>query len=105
MTLQESLAEATARWCREDGTTPEDINGGNCEAFADEVASRVPGAVAVWDWEADEDAGYPPLEVRADWCHCFIRYNGMYYDSECHAGVADWIDLPFFKEWDFVPAQ
>lgn len=93
-TISEALAEVTAEWCEEDGIQPEDINYGDCEAFAEEIAKLVSGAVVLWDHEAAE------LEKRGVdgfWCvHCFVSYEGKYYDSECHHGVENWQQLPTF---------
>lgn len=72
---------------------PVDVNNGNCEAFADLVASRVPGARVLWDWEAPSKTD--PANDFA-WVHCFIHYEGKFYDSECPDGVEDWTQLPLF---------
>ena len=29
--------------------------------------------------------------------HCFVEYQGRFYDSEAPEGVDDYRDLPFFK--------
>lgn len=86
-----TISRVITRLVEEYDEHPVDINSGNCEAFADDVALAVPGARAVWDWEADPD------QEEYVWCHCFIEYEGRYYDAECPEGVKDWRQLPFFN--------
>jgi len=37
------------------------------------------------------------LVGRWDYAHCFVCYNGRYYDAECPEGVDDWEELPYFQ--------
>jgi hypothetical protein len=78
---------------REFGLPATEINAGFCEEFADRVAEKLPGAVVVWDWEADEAEG---MNRGWAWAHCFVRYEGKFYDAECPHGVEHWLNLPFF---------
>jgi hypothetical protein len=76
-----------------------DINDGCCGDFAADVASRVDGAKEIWGDELEEefwDMGIEHwIEDHAD-AHCFIEYNGRYYDAEAPEGVDHPRDLPLY---------
>lgn len=87
-TIQDAILELVAEF----GMSPKDINGGNCEEFADKLVGLIPSAKQMWDWEA-EDGG---VNRGWTWCHCFVKYEGRYYDAECVDGVSEWWNLPWF---------
>ena len=64
---------------------PYDINNGSCDCFAMDVIERMgdysDDLYEIWD---------------DDICHCFIFYEGKYYDAECPEGVNGQFDLPIF---------
>lgn len=72
------------RICSLYGDTPEIINSGNCEMFAHDIVDLFPEARIQWSHEGDA-------------AHCFVVYQGRYYDAECSNGVDDWNNLPFFS--------
>ena len=72
-----------------------DINCGNCENFAHDVIRLLGGWTddlkAVWQ---DDMKDCTSREV--DESHCFIMFNGRFYDSQCSEGVDQWRELPVF---------
>lgn len=68
------------------------INCGLCSTFADDIAKQGFG-IAVWGGDllgelwSDIMLGLcdSDFEYIAD-CHCFIYYEGKFYDSECPQG-------------------
>lgn len=66
---------------------PKDINCGNCEDWAMLVVNKVHDVEAIWlDEYRDE---------FSELMHCVVRWNKRFYDSECHKGVDNIIDLPY----------
>ena len=67
----------------------EQVNHGGCEEFAEDVCRLVPDAEAWWDDElgdyGDDFGG-----------HKVIRYQGMFYDSQCPDGTLNWAELVRF---------
>lgn len=63
-----------------------DINNGRCDDFAEAVAARVAGAESV-----------PASAFGADLAHQVVLFGGLFYDAECHVGVARLEDLPIAK--------
>lgn len=59
---------------------PWDINNGQCDEFAEEIARRIPGATA--------------YALAFKWGHTVIRYEGLFYDAEEPYGVPHWRQLP-----------
>ena len=92
-----------AEYFAEDGCTPYYINCGRCDYFAAEVIRRLGAGDVFWH---DEMLDCTESEA-IHWAHCFICYEGRYYDAECSGGVDEWRDLPVFVnhswrgEWVF----
>lgn len=83
--------------------TPEQINCGNCGCFADDLESFGFG-VAVWGDSLGYSCWTPGIENHnEDWFthiapgHCFIMYEGKFYDSECSEGCEYADQLPFYQ--------
>jgi hypothetical protein len=98
MTISEIIIANRERWLQEGKVVSiEAINWGPCARFAAEVCSQIPGAIPVWDEEIDTEQDI--------WvgCHCFVVFEGRYYDATCPEGVDKWWRLPYFKgeEWRF----
>lgn len=89
--IREAILANVKKW-EENGFTAETINEGSCDDFAAEIASTVPGAVAVWDFEQSGDT-----KTEFHYMHCFVRYQGRFYDSEMPSGVDHWMNLPTFQ--------
>lgn len=89
--IREVILARVEAWI-ENGFTAETINEGSCDDFAAEIADRVPGAVAIWDFEQSGDT-----KTEFHYMHCFVRYQGRFYDSETPSGVDDWLNLPTFQ--------
>lgn len=79
---------------------PSVINQGSCDEFAYAVEQQIEGSEAVWT-DMWIDCTPPDCsEIFKGLClsHCFIEYDGEYYDSECPKGVNHPIQLPFFEK-------
>jgi hypothetical protein len=79
-----------------------DINCGLCQDFAQDLVNIFQER---WGYELDSYWGDDLLatELNLDWedvpyidAHCFVFFEGKYYDSECSEGVVDWKQLPIF---------
>jgi len=79
------------------GMHPYDINCGWCEDFANTVADEFEGARAEWGNKAESlfEQGHKP------YLHCYIVYEGAYYDSEEPEGVDSPVKLPLYyrQKW------
>lgn len=80
------MTEAITRLVAEFKMPPSEINEGLCADFADAIWRQVPGA-EVW---ADDELG------AEEYRHTFLKFNGLYFDSECPNGVLDWRQLPIY---------
>lgn len=84
------------------GCDPMRINGGDCEAFAGLIEDQGFGE-AMWGDELYDYQWSGCARSWDDWVgffapyHCFIRFEGRYYDSECPEGVFWPDDLPFYQ--------
>ena len=87
--INEAICKLRDAFIREGiASSYEHINDGLCADFAELVCQLVPDAELVWNTDLSDDF----------WrVHCFIEYDGCYYDAECPEGVEDWCDLPFFQ--------
>lgn len=83
------------------GTDAYEINCGLCEDFAHDL---------VWALGEDPYSHSCPIEIRwhdemedcteeeaNTWAHCFVVYQGRYYDSQAPEGVDAWRELPCFR--------
>ena len=70
------------------------INCGQCEDFALDVleAAGLDSYSVFWH---DEMPDCTKDEANT-FAHCFIKYAGRFYDSECAEGVDSWRELPYF---------
>ena len=75
---------------------PEQINHGNCDAFAYDIKKLVPKAKVFWadDWFTINKI-MPPIGIKLS--HCFVLYRNRFYDSECPEGTKKLLYLPFFQ--------
>jgi hypothetical protein len=72
--------------------SPEEINNGLCADFAD----------IIWrECDLSSEISFCDNENLTngaeEYIHTFIKYKGLYYDSEAPYGVEDWKNLPTFK--------
>ncbi len=86
----DSLRTAMAATLAEMGGDPRIINDGGCCDFAAAVVRRFECARAEWGCDVA-----PELEWCG--CHCYIVFDGRYYDAECFDGVARPHGLPFYR--------
>lgn len=72
------------------GATPFQINNGNCDYFANDLAEALKaiGLTKVFHDETPNLAEFPG--------HCWIVCNGKCYDAESPTGVSRWRQLPIF---------
>lgn len=73
-----------------------DINCGLCEEWAERVRELYAEATGADDVEVLEPfniTGLPEHELMG---HVFIRFQGRFYDAECHDGAVTWEQLPLF---------
>lgn len=77
------------------------INCGLCEDFAIDLIVVMGGDPYRGSddiWMAWHDEMPDCTEDEATWhAHCFVVYQGRYYDSEAPEGVNHWRDLPCIK--------
>ena len=81
-----NITEVIKQGIQEFGGDPVVINGGQCEDFAWYVHNKIPEALML-------DSGFDDNFYG----HCFVEYEGKYYDVENPEGVEDWHDLNYFK--------
>lgn len=80
-------------WLEENGLeNPAAVNCGMCEEFAIDLSNELVDSQVVYtedfiDWDSPDYPGG----------HCWVKYEGKFYDSECLEGVYDWRHLEFFK--------
>ena len=88
-----------AAYKREFGESPQKINSGNCDSFADDLLTKFPKGDTFWGEEIPERFKPFMTEEEIEWIggHCFFYIDGFYYDSECPNGVDNPANLPFFK--------
>lgn len=84
--LRERLAAVTTGLLRP-GESPEAINTGRCEAWA-QAASAAVGGVPVWVGDLVDVDAYP-IDDQPRIGHCVLDLGGRYYDSEHLDGVPD----------------
>ncbi len=71
-------------WVAQD-VRPSLINCGLCCDYAELLAELVPGCEVFWGDALAEDGE----ETEHLAWHCFVRYQGLYYDSEYPFGIHD----------------
>jgi hypothetical protein len=69
-----------------------EINKGMCEDFANDLVSIFQLA---WGYDLDLHWGEDLLDcdwdsITSNYAHCFVEFEGKYYDSEMPNGTKDW---------------
>lgn len=93
MNITRAILELRAEYAQS-GYNPIDINSGLCDQFANEIAEiGFHNCVAVWGNDLSIEYWSENLWVYCDDglehfanIHCFIMYNGKFYDSETPQG-------------------
>lgn len=67
--------------------TPEVINKGFCDIFADNLEAKLSG---VTQWTTDEGS-----DGSGTFGHTWIEYKGKFYDAEVPKGVKTYYEIPF----------
>ena len=83
---QANISQVIKDLVKEYGETPLQINQGNCDSFAFDVAERVAGCIVL-------EAGGMVWEESEHPAHLFIYYQNKFYDAAHPNGVAHWEDL------------
>lgn len=93
--ITEIILATVDRYQREYNIDAYHINCGNCEDFAQEVLDELndPNAELAWHWEM-EDCSDDEVD---EYAHCFIIFNGLFYDSQSPHGVNSWRELSALK--------
>jgi hypothetical protein len=78
-------------WCKREGLSPSEVNNGNCDEAAHDVAEKIPGATPVYTEDVIDNDDWPG--------HCWVKWNGKHYDAECPDGVESWQSLPLFQKF------
>lgn len=119
MVISELLRSHTEDFCAREGISRRDVNGGLCDAWAEEAADLLaeqgiggevyadgnfqhPEGFGAWDaellaqhWpECVPPAGFVEHEVDMAHYWLFVPSTGMHYDAECLEGVRNFFDLP-----------
>lgn len=85
------LSEVVKALLRKWKMTPQEINNGNCDQFADALAKELgQEANVVYTEDVDPDDELPG--------HCWVEYKGRVYDAETPSGVSSWEELPIFRQ-------
>ncbi len=95
------ITEVIKNTAKEFGYSTEYLTEWICDGFAEKVASKVPGAKVCWDCDIDPMQSHLGENSRSP-SHCFIVYEGRYYDAASSEGVDDWRELPFFKQHQWM---
>lgn len=90
---RETMAAAIKQLVVEYETHPYDINCGMCEDFADDIEKLVPGAEVLWGEQLPD---LLPVAIYDAEAHCFIRFEGFYFDAEEPYGVEHPTGLPLY---------
>jgi len=106
MDIMQTIKDICSRYYKTYGLTAKKINNGNCDDFANDIEFNGFGC-AVW---GDEDWLNWSLDIKnhLDWFthfapfHCFIWYEGKYYDSECPEGCEYADQLPFYQRQKWI---
>lgn len=93
------INETASEWVEDYGITPQQINHGECAAFAHEVCNSYSGSELLIKRTADEDVlGQSDASDHLTEPHHVWIFDGQYhYDAEAPDGVPTWRDLPFFE--------
>jgi hypothetical protein len=80
-----------------------DINNGLCDQFAFDIMKKIEGSEYFWGdeledefWGMEKAHGIKRWGEEHGFGHCFIVFEGRYYDSEAPEGVDHPKDLPFY---------
>lgn len=96
MKIIKDVSKAINTVLRSWGEDPQKINCGNCCEFANAVCCKMGWDKRVNAYWGDELPHLFTDKHEPD-AHCFITFNGKYYDSECPEGVETPALLPFYQ--------
>jgi len=94
MNITRAILELRIKYAAEDKLNPAAINSGNCKDFAAEIAAMGFGESVWGDDLAIEYWSKMVQDLCGEWnfagyfssIHCFIMYDGKFYDSETPQG-------------------
>ena len=88
---------------RKQNLSPQEINNGSCEEFADLISDIISDAFSIWGDSVCPILWSSQVFNLPDWFshftngHCFIMFNNKFYDSECPQGCNYPDKLPFYQ--------
>lgn len=89
MTIRQAIGSVLQRYIAKGYVdNAEQVNHGLCEYFAEDVCRLIPGAEAYWDDELGDYGDFGGHKV--------IKYQDMFYDSQCSSGTLNWAELVRF---------
>ena len=74
------------------GFSPQAINCGNCDEFAQEIRDACGCGNTIWGCD-NKHLFRTSVDIEG---HCFFMYRGYFYDSECKNGVGHPDLLPYY---------
>lgn len=99
------IASTIRQLVKEFKDTPQSINSGNCDLFAERLVSRLKYGYAMETVSLEEEDCDDPEDFDEDLTdvpnHAFVQIGDRYYDAETPQGVTNWWDLPVYKRYDF----
>jgi len=104
MGITQAILRLRADYARDFGLSPAGINGGECMNFAADIARKGFGE-DIWGDDLDYDYFWSEdMQAFGFWfaqsfmsIHCFIMYEGKFYDSETPQGCDYADDLPCYQ--------
>ena len=102
MTDRQELKAFIMKLAVDRGIHPFMINCGGCEDFALEVQEEFPAVEVMWGDEIPKE--FPKKLTKSDNIayHCFMKFNGRYYDAEEPEGVKKPYQLPLYQRKIFA---
>ncbi len=102
MNITQKIENLVDQYYDQFGLTAKKINSGECMTFAADIVALGFGE-AIWGSKVPYD--YWSESIQEIWDefsshyadgHCFIKYNGKYYDSQCSQGCNYPDELPYY---------
>ncbi len=102
MTKRQELKAFIMKLAVDRGIHPFMINCGGCEDFALEIQEEFPAIQVFWGDELPDLFPKQLTKSENHSAHCFIRFEGNYYDAEEPEGVPKPYQLPLYQRMLFA---
>lgn len=98
--VKREIIRLRAEYKRQHGLTPQTINNGSCDSFAQDLLTKFPLGDTFWgeDYPSKFEPYIKLKDIESVGGHCFFYIDGYYYDSECPNGVENPALLPFYQK-------